>query len=561
MKKSTLLSTLMFVVTLGFSQPTFVVTAPPNSGATSSFRLPNGTSASAYFQGASLVLASELTSIPMSSTLTSVGFTTTTGASSAATGSINIYLQNTGDVTYNKGTSWSTISTGMTLVYSGTMTVPSGIASFDLPLTTPFTYLGSGMYIAYDWVSAGPFAITGAVWASNNTLAGGCVSATSSSATPTAFVSSSFRPCVRFGRPNTFTNDVSVENIFSLGNVPALLGGNHSVQAIVRNNSANSLTNVGVGLNVSGVNSFTNAQIIPSIGAGNTATVNFAPYSPLAQGFNTISVSVLPDQNNTNNLRTFNQKITCDTWGVAENPTTYTGSVGYNTGSGIISARFQSPITATVAGANIAISTNSASVGNSVYAVLVDNTASVVATSNTITISTLGVINAFTFTPAVPIAANTDYHVGLAQTANTTLGYFPMGTYPSSAIPSNLYNTTSLTGGTLTPLTSNLGIMGIEAVFQGSCISAGVSNITYNSDNNISVYPNPASSTVHVKLNSVSEQASVTVYNALGQLVIEPTAVMDNSVEINVNSLPKGVYFIKTTNGKETSTTKFVVER
>lgn len=560
MKKSTLLSAFLFAATLGLSQPTFVVTAPPNSGATSSFRLPNGTSAAAYFQGASLVLASELTSIPVSSTLTTVGFTTTTGASSAVTGSINIYLQNTGDVTYNKGTSWSTISTGMTLVYSGTMTIPSGIASFDLPLTTPFTYLGSGMYIAYDWVSTGPFATSGAVWASNNTLAGGCVSATSSSATPTSFVSSSFRPCVRFGRPNTLTNDVSVENISSLGNIPTLLGGSHTIQAIVRNNSANTLNNVGVGLNVSGVNTFTNAQIVPNIGAGNTATVTFASYLPLAQGANTITVAVAPDQNNTNNTRVFNQMITCNTWGVGENPMTYTGSVGYGTGSGIIAARFQSPITATVSGANIAISTNSANTGNSVYAVLVDNTGSVVATSNTITISTLGTLQNFTFTPAVAITASTDYHIGLAQTANTT-AYYPMGTYPAPYIPANLYNTTALTGGTLTPLTTNLGIMGIEAVFQGSCIGLGVNNVSASTDNNITIYPNPASTALSIKINSVTEHAFVTVYNALGQMVVEPTEIAKNSAEINVNNLPKGVYFLKTTNGKETSTSKFVVER
>lgn len=43
-------------------------------------------------EGASLVLTSELTAIPVSTTLSSIGFTTTAGATSAVTGTITIYL-------------------------------------------------------------------------------------------------------------------------------------------------------------------------------------------------------------------------------------------------------------------------------------------------------------------------------------------------------------------------------------------------------------------------------------------------------------------------------------
>ncbi len=559
MKKSTLIfAFILLAMHTVYSQATMVVTTPQNM-TTTQVRAPNGLSSHAFLRASALVLTSELTSIPMSSTLTSFGFTTTAGANTPVTGSITVYLQNTGDATFNKGTSWSGILTGMTTVYTGTISLPTTATTIDLPLTTPFPYLGNGIYVAYDFVSSGPFATTPVTYGANSQLTSGCVSASSTSVAPTTLGTTNFRPTFRFGFPNSLTNDLSVEHIFSLGNVPALLGGNHTVQAIVKNNSAGTLNNVNVGLNVSGVNTFTNVQIVPSLAAGASTTVNFAPYMPLAQGFNTISVSVLPDQNNANNLKTFNQKITCDTWGIGENPITYSGSVGFNTGSGIITARFQSPITATVAGANIAISTNAASTGNSVYAVLVDNTASVIATSNTISISTLGAITAFTFTPAVAITANTDYHVGLAQTANT-VGYFPMGTYASPIIPANLYNTTALTGGTLTPLTSNLGIMGIEAVFQGSCIGLGVNSVM-STESNVTVYPNPASSTIFVKLNSVTDNAYVTVYNAIGQVVVEKTEISNNVAEINVSNLPKGVYILKTTNGKETSNTKFVVER
>lgn len=46
-----------------------------------------------------------------------------------------------------------------------------------------------------------------------------------------------------------------------------------------------------------------------------------------------------------------------------------------------------------------------------------------------------------------------------------SVGYFPMGTYTSAYVPFTSYVTTSTLGGVVTPLASNLGYFGIEAVF------------------------------------------------------------------------------------------------
>lgn len=561
MKKSTLIFGFLAATTLGFSQASMVVTAPPNIGATTQVRAPNGLATSAFMRAAALVQASELTGIAASTTLTSFGYTTTAGADAAVTGTITVYLQNTSDATYNKGTTWSGITTGMTTVYTGTITLPTTATVITLPLTTPFVFTGGAMYVAYDFVSAGPYATVPVTYAANNSLAASCVSAASASTAPTTLASTAFRPCFRFGFPNNLTNDMSVESIGSLGNIPKNIFTNHAVTAVVRNNSNTTLTNVGVGLNVTGVNTFTNAQFIPSIGAGNTATVTFAPYNLLTIGNNTITVAVLPDQNNANNSLTFNQSISCTTWGVGQSPMTYSGSVGFNTGEGMILSRFQVPTTQTVVGANLAISTNTANSGNSIYAALVDNSGAVLATSNTITImpAMLGTWQNFTFTPGTTITGATDYHIGLAQTANTALGYFPMGTYASSSIPANLYSTRTFTASTLTPLTTNLGIMGIEARFAGTCVT-GINTIE-KIEGNVSVYPNPATNYVNVKVISQSGDATVSVYNAIGQMVIEPTTISTEESKINVSNLPKGVYIVKVVNGKETSNTKIVIER
>lgn len=561
MKKSTLIFGLMAAATLGFSQATMMVTAPPFNNATTQVRAPNGLATSAYMRGAAIVQASELTGIAASTTLTSFGYTTTVGADAPVTGTIVVYLQNTGDATYNKGTNWGTITTGMTTVYTGTITLPNTATTFDVPLSTPFVYTGGAMYVAYDFYSAGPYATVPVTYAANNAMAASCVSGASGTAAPTTLASTAFRPCFRFGFANPLTNDMSVELIASSGNIPNNIFTNHAVMAVVRNNSNTTLTNVGVGLNVTGVNTFTNAQIITSIGAGNTATVNFAPYTLTSIGTNTISVGVLPDQNNANNTQVYNQTISCNTLGFGQNPMTYTGSVGFNTGEGMILSRFNVPTAQTVVGANLAVSTNTANTGNPLYAALVDNTGNILATSNTITImpAMFGTWQSFTFTPGVAITGATDYHIGLVQTANSALGYFPMGTYPAPSVPANLYSTRTMTASALTPLTTNLGIMGIEANFAGACIT-GINNVE-KTEGNVSVYPNPASTYVNVKLQSQSGDATVAVYNAIGQLVIEPSVISVDNTKINVSNLPKGVYIVKVVNGKETSNTKIIIER
>ena len=558
MKKITLVFAFIVMAFQVYSQATFVVTTPTNNG-TSAFRLPNGTSASAYFNGATIVRSTELTMIPMSTTLTSIGFTTTTGAIGANTGTINIYLQNTGDMTFNKGTTWSGVTPGMTLVYSGTMTVPTTATVVDLPLSTPFAYLGNSLYIAYEWVSTGGYATSGAVWASNTNLASGCISGTSSSAAPTTCVFSNWRPCVRFGYPNSVTNDISVDLVYGLGSVPIFLTGPFSYDAVIRNNSVGPLTNVPVSINISGANTFAATQTVASIASGATATVSFGSWFPLAQGAQTVNISVPSDQNNGNNSRDFLSTVTCSVGGYNVNPKPFTTSVGFNTGSGIITTEVTMPVQATVTAVNLAISSNTASVGNNIYGAMVDNNGMVIGTTNTLLISNgdLNTMPAFTFTSPVVVTAGQTWYIGMAQTQNTSLGYFPVAAYTTPMVGPK-YITTALTGGTLTPLTTNLGVFGFEPVFMATCGPMGVA--TVSPADGLMIYPNPANASVQVKLNSVSEKATFSVYNAIGQLVIAEKEINGDSAEINVSALPKGIYIVKVTNGKEVSNTKIVVE-
>jgi hypothetical protein len=279
---------------------------------------------------------------------------------------------------------------------------------------------------------------------------------------------SNFRPCFLFGVSNTFTNEIQMIGMEAPGRVAGMFNIPHNIVGVVKNASNITKTNIPVTLNVGGANLFTNTQTITSLGSGAITSVTFAAFNPTIGGLNTISVTVPSDQNNANNLTTYNQSVTCNEWAINPAAVSYTmGSVGFNAGSGIIAVSYNNPIASSLSGIRGAISTNSPSVGNSAWGVLLSSTGSTLATTNTITISNamLGTFQTFSFTSPVNLTANTNYYLGFAQPANATLGYFPMGTYTNNYVPFMNYVTTTTLGGTPALLTSNLGYFGIEAIF------------------------------------------------------------------------------------------------
>jgi len=82
-------------------------------------------------------------------------------------------------------------------------------------------------------------------------------------------------------------------------------------------------------------------------------------------------------------------------------------------------------------------------------------------------------------------------------------------------------------------------------LFYSNCVG-----LNENPESLLQLWPNPASETIHIDGLDLSE---VQVYNALGQLVKR----VQGSNEINVSSLPEGMYFIKVGN----NTRKIIVKR
>jgi len=556
MKKITLvLITVLASCNLFFAQTNLIVEAPLDN-TTTQVRAPNGLSTYAYLRACALVMQSELTNIPSGSTLTLFGFTiaSTTTMTIPVSGNFTVYLENTTNTSYLKGTTWSTIPGPMTQVFANVMTIPisTTASSIILTLSTPFVYTGGGLYVAYDWYSAGPFSTIQTTYFADGgaSLNPGCASGNSASSAPTTLATTAFRPSFLFGFANPYTNDMQVIGLESPGKVNVSFNTGHNIKALIRNSSSTTQNNINVSLNVTGANIFANTQTITSMAPGTTSTVTFPLFNPQTLGANTVSVSVPPDQNNVNNSATYAQSVTCNEW--AQNPASgsYTSnSVGFGTGSGILATPFLNPVASNLAGIRGAISNNAASTGKNVYGVLLSSTGATLATTNTITISTLSTFVTFTFATPQSLAANTTYYLGVAQTANAT-AYYPAGTQSTTYLPPNLYYSTGLAGGALTAITQNYGYFGLEGVFINN---AGINATTSStaictgatatlSATGVSSYtwsiPGPTSQSITVT------PATNTVYTVVGTNSIGCT--VSTLVAIQVSPLP--VTAISTTN-------------
>jgi hypothetical protein len=95
-------------------------------------------------------------------------------------------------------------------------------------------------------------------------------------------------------------------------------------------------------------------------------------------------------------------------------------------------------------------------------------------------------------------------------------------------------------------------------------LSAGIDGIEAGKSA-MSVYPNPAKDKIHVVLRS-TERATfrLSISNLIGNILISDNVLFANGKslsEINVSSLPKGVYFIKLQKDSSVFMTKLIIDR
>jgi hypothetical protein len=467
---------------IGVSTPN-LLKAPLTNGATTQVRAPNGTTSHTYLRAATIVLPSEFTAAGIASNniIRNFGFNTSVAIpAGSVTGVFKLYLQNTTDATYNKGTAWTGIATGMTEVFNDTITINGGGNAWDVVLDTLFTYAGNAVYVAYDWQTI-TGSLAGAItYTANNSVASSLVSASSTTAPPATLGGSSFRPEFSWGIDRE-ADDLEVSTIYALGKNPIGYSAAEQVQAIVKNNGYLPATKA-VSLNITGANTFTateNVFLLP----GTSTTVTFSGFTATAAGFNNVVVSVPADQKAANNSKTWVQESTTNTFAYADSTTTGLGGVGYNTSSGLLLNRYFVNGAASVSAVKVRLSTNAATTGNTVYAVLVDTSGTILAQSANLVVAAgdLGTVKTFTFPTPINVN-NADILVGLAQTANAT-GYFPIAYQTENPTRANAYFGADLNGANIGAV-NNFRLM-IEAVVGPACNvtgTAAVTNISCNGE-------------------------------------------------------------------------------
>lgn len=150
---------------------------------------------------------------------------------------------------------------------------------------------------------------------------------------------SAFRPQVQLRHINL--NDAAITQVYTLGKLPIPFANPHVISANIINNGTNTITNLNVTLNITGANSFTNMQTIPSLASGAAATVTFAAFNPAVTGANNVDVSIPADDFLGDNNLSVAQTVTNNAYTYAYG-TVASGAVGLNANTGDFVAKFTS---------------------------------------------------------------------------------------------------------------------------------------------------------------------------------------------------------------------------
>ncbi len=89
--------------------------------------------------------------------------------------------------------------------------------------------------------------------------------------------------------------------------------------------------------------------------------------------------------------------------------------------------------------------------------------------------------------------------------------------------------------------------------------TVGIDEYNKSSENLISLYPNPVSQTLHIDLPNTAN-GYISIFNTQGQLLQSQKIGNQSSLKLDVQHLPKGVYFCRYDNLEKTQTIKFVKE-
>jgi hypothetical protein len=431
----------LFSFGAGFGQTVEVSANPGTTG-----NLPFGTSN--YAASESIYTQTEIGAANFTSAGTSldkIAFNTSTLGAATTFNNVKIYFKDVPLTTTAFSTGTYT-TTGYTLVFDGSVTL-AATGWTELALTTPYVRAtGTNLQMLIERTDNASH--TGFVYVTangNNTSASVNSTRRYNAATvlsgTTSLGASAFRPAIRFIRK--YNDDANVKRVYTLGKLPLPNGTPHIISANVSNDGINTLTNLNVTLNITGSNTFTNTQIIPSLASGASTTVSFTGFTPTVEGTNTVTVSVPSDDFNDNNSSSVTQLANKNTWSYAYGATA-AGGVGFNGATGDFVAKFNTNAATAIS----QVSVNFTSSGQP-YQIGIWDASGAGGTPGTnlftsATLTSVTGVNVIPINPAPSIAVG-NFYVGVRQTGTSNVNFAYQTETP---IRGNTFYFASPSGGT-----------------------------------------------------------------------------------------------------------------
>jgi hypothetical protein len=455
---------LLCIALSASAQTTFTLEAPASNVTITGLPIsPNATSQDAYHRCCFLIHRNEMLPAGVS-TINTVSLQVLSGTGSIpVTGNFTLYLQNTNDRIMNKGISWSTIISPMTVAYTGQITIPvNGPAMITIPLNAPFAYAGGGLYVSWDWDSPGPYSTnpagiacsSGMTALGNNSTVFWTYSANSSSVPqPSINIWMDSRPSLIFGGVSNVTTDLEVIDLQAPGHLPTALNS-QTVYSRIANTGTASVNNVTVAFTANGVNNYTSTQVVPTFTPGEIKQLAFTGYNPTLTGISALSVTVLNnDASQANNIKYNNQRVTCDLLSMAPPSQFFFGSQGFWS-TGILASRHVIPAISVLKGVEIVIGSFNVTAGQYMNAILADQFGNIIATGISTSI-TPGATITLPFAANQTLTPGTTYYIGAEQLASNS---YPYGVAFAANFSPEEYFEIPPGGGSPTPMYNNYGL-------------------------------------------------------------------------------------------------------
>jgi predicted peptidase len=96
----------------------------------------------------------------------------------------------------------------------------------------------------------------------------------------------------------------------------------------------------------------------------------------------------------------------------------------------------------------------------------------------------------------------------------------------------------------------------MDTVCYGTCISCGGINVNEETTEGFSIYPNPVQNSFLIQ--SANLVKAISIADNTGKRITLPTVALNNSVQVNTESLSTGIYHVQVVTAKGTTTQRFV---